>query len=191
MDDEKYLANDAFQTENDLDVLDNPPVQPEKPKRNLKLIFGIIAVVLCSCLTIGGVTIATGLNRVSSEKAPIEAVLDDFMQEMLAEDVDAAYALYSPRAQRQFPKTNLENLLEGNNYVLIEGYQSLTIGNLNIKAVVNTDPDVPQGTVAEVTGVISYENNFSGRFEAILEKVDGDWFLDGINITVPPDKLQE
>ena len=193
MDDEKYLADDEFQSENPesvLEALENPPVQPEKPKRNLRLILGIIAVVVCSCLTIGGVIIASGLNKVSSEEAPVEAVLDQFMQEMLAEDVDAAYALYSPRAQRQFPKTNLATLLEGNNFVLIEGYQSLTISNLNIKAVANTNPDVPQGTVAEVSGVISYENDFSGQFEAILEKVDGDWFLDGINITVPPDKFQ-
>ena len=103
MDDEKYLADDEFQSENPesvLEALENPPVQPEKPKRNLRLILGIIAVVVCSCLTIGGVIIASGLNKVSSEKAPVEAVLDQFMQEMLAEDVDAAYALYSPRAQR-------------------------------------------------------------------------------------------
>ncbi len=190
MDEEKPLANDEYPEENAPEIFDNSLIPPERPKRNLRLILGISAVVICSCLAIGGAIIATGLNKVSSEKAPVEAVLDRFMQEMLAEDVDAAYALYSPRAQRQFAKSDLNTLLEGNNFVLIEGYQTLTISNLNIKAVVNTNPDVPQGTVAEVTGIISYENEFSGQFTAILEKVDGDWLLDNINITVPPDKFQ-
>lgn len=190
MENQEYLANDEPQSsENSQEVFATPPSQAEKPKRNLKLIFGIAAIVVCSCLTIGGAIVATGLNKVSDEKAPIEAVLDDFMRDMVAEDVEAALELFSPRAQRQFSKTDLDALLEGNNYVLFEGYQSLMIGNLNIKAVANTNPDVPQGTVAEVSGIITYENDFSGRFVATLEKDDGDWFLFFINITVPPDKL--
>jgi hypothetical protein len=190
MNDEKHLANDEYHQEMDSEILNNSPMQPERPKRNLRLILGIVAVAACACITIGGVIVAVGLNKVSKEKAPIETVLDNFMREMLAEDIDAAYALYSPRAQRQFSKTDLETFLEGNNFVLIEGYQSLTAGNLNIKAVANSNPDVPQGTVAEVSGIISYENDFTGQFDATLEKVDEVWFLVYINITVPPDKVQ-
>lgn len=190
MDDEKPQANDEFSLESNPEELDVPLVQPEAPKRNLKHLVGIAAVVVFSCLVIGGVLIASGLNKISSEKPLVEFVLDRFMQEMLAGNVDAAYALYSPRAQRQFSKEDLDTFLQGNNFVLIEGYQSLTISNLNIKAVANTNPDVPQGTVAEVSGMISYENDFSGQFNATLEKVDGDWLLDFINITVPPDKFQ-
>jgi len=189
MDDETIQTNDEFQSKNDAEYLERPSFQPEKPKRSVKFYVGIVAATVCACLTIGGAIIALGLNKVSEEMAPVEAVLDDFMREMLAEDVDAALELFSPRAQRQFPKTALDALLAGNNYVLFEGYQSLTIGRLNIKAVANTDPDVPQGTVAEVSGTIAYENDFSGRFVATLEKVDGEWFLFFINITVPPDKV--
>ena len=190
MDNQEQLANEEPQpSDSSYEVFTNPPAQPEKPKRNLKLIFGIAVVAVCACLTIGGAIVALGLNKVSEEKAPVEAVLDDFMRDMLAEDVDAALELFSPRAQRQFSKTDLAALLAGNNYVLFEGYQSLTVGRLNIKAVANTDPDVAQGTVAEVTGTIAYENDFAGRFVATLEKVDGEWFLFFINITVPPDKL--
>lgn len=152
--------------------------------------MGIAALIGFSCLIIGGVVVAIGLGKVESEKAPVEAVLDDFMRDMLDEDVDAALALFSPRAQRQFSKSDMESLLEGNNYVLFEGYQSLTIGRINVKAVANTNPDVPQGTVAEVSGTVAYEDGISGQFVATLEKVGGEWFLFFINITVPPDKLE-
>ena len=107
----------------------------------------------------------------------------------IQKDLEPAFELYSPRAQRQMTIADLDVLLQGNNYVLIEGYQSLQVVKLNIKAVANINPDLPQGIVAEVTGIVSYEDNFTGKFNAILEKVDGEWFLHYMNITVPPDKL--
>lgn len=189
MDDETIQRDDEFQSKDSAEFPEQLSFQPEKPKRSVKFYVGIVAATVCACLTIGGAIVALGLNEVSEEKAPVEAVLDDFMREMLAEDVDAALELFSPRAQRQFSKSDLDALLAGNNYILFEGYQSLTVGRLNIKAVANTNPDVAQGTVAEVIGTITYENDFSGNFVATLEKVDGEWFLFFINITVPPDKL--
>jgi hypothetical protein len=54
---------------------------------------------------------------------------------------------------------------------------------------VNSNPDAPQGTVAEVSGTISYAGGIKGDFDAVLEKHGGKWQLDSINITVPPDKV--
>ena len=88
------------------------------------------------------------------------------------------------------PITDLEKLTQGNNYVIFEGYESLTVQNLNLAASANTNSDLPQGTVANVTGTVSYEDGFTGKLTAVLEKVDGEWKLFNFFVTVPPDKFQ-
>jgi hypothetical protein len=108
---------------------------------------------------------------------------------MVAKDFESSYALFSPRMKRQIPIAKIQAMIEGNNYVLFEGYKSLSVEQLNINAVANTNPDLPQGTVAKVTGKIIYEGGIEGSFNATLEKVDGKWKLDGMYITVPPNKF--
>jgi hypothetical protein len=124
------------------------------------------------------------------EKAPVESVLDLYMKAMDAKDAKGAYALLSPRAQRQIPLSKVEDLLKGNNYVIFEGYQSLLVGNFNVSAVANTNPNVPQGTVANVTGTIKFEGGFQGTFTGVLEKVDGKWQIDSMYVVVPPSKVK-
>ena len=80
-------------------------------------------------------------------------------------------------------------MIQGNNFVLFEGYQNLSISSLNINAKVDANQDVPQGIVSNVNGAISYEGGITGTFNAILEKVNGEWQIDGINVTVPPNKF--
>ncbi len=175
----------------------NPPVSPApltppSPKRSKKALWIILALflLLCClstilCLALGGV----GFSRVMLEKAPVAAVLDAFMQDMAAKDADRAYALFSPRSQRQTPLADLEAMLQGNNYKLFEGYLSLSVNQINLSVAVNTDPDAPQGSVAHVSGTVTYANGFTGAFTAVLEKVDGLWMLYHIEIMVPPDKF--
>lgn len=162
----------------------------QKSKKKTWVIVGIVLGVLLLCSIVCVAVFGTSLYKVLTEKAPVEAVLDAYMQHMVNEDVESAYALFSPRAQRQIPISKVQEMLEGNNYFLFEGYQSLTLSNLNISAAVNTNPDVPQGTVANVTGVIIFEGDIQGSFTGILEKVDGEWMIDAINITVPPGKIK-
>jgi hypothetical protein len=166
------------------------PTQPQKSKRNIWIAIGLAVVVLCFCLITCIALFGTSMYKVSIEKAPVEAVLNTFMKDMVAKDVESAYALFAPRVQRQIPIDDVREMLEGNNYVLFDRYQSLTVQNLNLGGSVNTNPDVPQGTIARVNGFIEYSDNSTGSFTAILEKVDGRWMLDHINITVPPEKFQ-
>ena len=143
---------------------------------------------MCSVVCI--VLAALGLNKINSEQAPVISVLDSYMKFMVEKDFESAYALFSPRAQRKFPLSKLEEMLEGNNYIIFDGYKSLELNNLNVSADLNTNPDLPQGTVARVTGTLTYEEGIQGSFESILEKVDGNWQLDGMFITVPPSKIK-
>jgi hypothetical protein len=166
------------------------PPAPKKSNKNLWVIAGIVIGVLCLCSILCLVLVGTGVGKVIVERAPVNAVLDAFMKDMAAKDVESAYALFSPQAQRQIPISKVKEMIEGNNYILFEGYQSLSLGNLNLSAAANTNPDAPQGTLAKVTGTILYEGDIQGRFDSILEKVNGKWMLDQINVTVPPDKIK-
>jgi hypothetical protein len=168
--------------------IDSP--HPRKSKKKLWTILGIAGAITCLCSIICIVLAVTGVGKVIMENAPVESVLDTFMKNMEAKDIESAYNLFSPRAQQQVPIADLEKMIEGNNYVLFDGYQSLSVKKLELKAVVNSNPNLPQGTVANVTGTISYEGGFTGSFTAVLEKVDGTWRLYHIQVTVPPDKLQ-
>lgn len=161
-----------------------------KSRRNVWIILGSIVALLCVCSLLCVALTATGVGKIMVEKAPIEATLNSFMEHMEAQDVESAYALFSPRSQRQTPISDLEKMIEGNNYFLFEGYESLSIQNINLTATANVDPDLPQGMVANVSGMISYRDGFTGQFQAVLEKVNDTWMIYNINITVPPDKFR-
>jgi len=165
------------------------PPPPKKSNKNLWIIAGIVAV-LCLCSILCLALVGTGIGKVMIERAPVEAVLDTFMKNMEAKDVESAYALFSPRSQRQTPINDVEELTQDNNYKVFEGYESLSIQNLNLTAAANTNPDMPQGTVANVTAIVSYTDGFTGNLTAVLEKVDGEWRIYNFHVNVPPDKFQ-
>jgi hypothetical protein len=182
--------NPELQVENVTTIPDPAPSQTKESKRNLWIIVIASVGVICIGSIICASIIILGATKINAEKAPVESVLNSFMTYMVVEDVDSAYELFSPRAQRQIPISEIEEMLEGNNYILYEGYESLTVQNLNVSVVSNTNENLPQGTVAKVTGTINYEDDIQGTFTGVLEKVNGNWEIDGFHITVPPDKFQ-
>ncbi len=109
---------------------------------------------------------------------------------MASKDIDGAYALFSPRAQRQATISDLQKISSGNNYIVFEGYQYISVAQIKVGSSVNTNPNAAQGTVATVSGTTSYAGGFQGTFNATLEKVNGNWMIYSIYTTVPPDKLQ-
>ncbi len=166
------------------------PAPPKTSNKNLWIIAGIAIGVLCLCSILCLVLFGTAVGKAMVERAPVELVLDTFMKDMEAQDIKSAYDLFSPRAQRQVSVTDLEKLTQGNNYKVFDGYESLSIQNLNLTVAANTNPDRPQGAVANVTATVSYTDGFTGNLAAVLEKVDGKWRLFNIHVNVPPDKFQ-
>ena len=167
-----------------------PPVQPQKSNKKVWLLGGAAVLVLCLCTIACFAIFGASMYKIYTEKAPVEAVLHDYMRYMANKDAESAYALFSHRAQRQIPISEIQKLLEGNNYIVFEGYLSLSVSNLNISAVANANPNTPQGTVAKVSGVINFEGGITGSFNGTLEKVDGTWMIDGMYIVVPPEKIK-
>jgi hypothetical protein len=180
------------QQENPATPLPSPSVspQPQTSKKNTWIIVGVVIGILCICSIVCVAVFGASMFKVYTEREPVGSVLDAYMRHMENKDAESAYALFSPRAQRQIPISEVQEMLEGNNYFLFEGYQSLEVGNLNISATANTNPDVPQGTVATVTGVITFEGDIQGTFNGVLEKVDNQWMIDSMYVTVPPNKIK-
>jgi hypothetical protein len=166
------------------------PSQLKRSNRKYWIISGIALGVLCLCSIICIALVVLGANKIKSEEAPVISVIDSYMKFMVAKDAESAYALFSPRAQRQVPISKVEELLEGNNYIIFEGYQKLDLTNFNVSAALNNNPDLPQGTVATVTGTITYDGGIQGTFNGTLEKVDGKWLINSMYNNVPPSKIK-
>jgi hypothetical protein len=164
-----------------------PPIK--KSNKTLLLVIGGMLLVICICIVLCVALGGTSLLKIYQEREPVSKVIDSFMQAMVQKDTQKAFELFSTRAQKQIKMGDLNKLLEGNNYVLFDGYQRIEIGNLNISKAFNTNENLPQGTVAKVNGTIFYTGGFTGRFDAVLEKEGDTWHLFNINVTVPPNKL--
>ena len=158
----------------------------------IPLVIGCsVLTALCLCL-LGGVWIFRSITTgVLAQRGELAKVLDVLIQRLADRDIEKAYDCFSSRAKRTFQMTDLENMIRGSNYALVDGYLSLEIQNLNIGKVVNANPDIHQGAVARVNGILKYENDFTGSFQAVLEKEDGIWKVDGIQINVPPAKVED
>jgi hypothetical protein len=165
------------------------PRVAKKSNRNVLIIAGVLLVLTCLCVGIAGTGIGVSMRELLTERPKVESVIDDYLNAMADQDARRAYALMSTRAKRYVPLADIEIGLQGNNYVVFEGYRSLEVIDFTITLSSDPDPDMPQGVVAEVQGMISYTDSFTGDFYAILEKEGDEWRIHGINVNVPPDKF--
>jgi hypothetical protein len=168
---------------------------PQKSKRTLWIIVGVAIFSLCCissiCVSIAGVGGIAGLvNHFVPAIEQVGSVIDSYMKSMMAKDVEGAYAFLSPSGQRDMPISEFHKLIEGNNYFMFKGYQSMSLGEFTLSYVSEPDPEAFQGEVVFVDGTISYDDGFEGTFEGYLEKVEGEWKIGYINIDVPLDKVQ-
>ena len=153
------------------------------------IIVGVLAVGVCLCCGICLVVFGSTIGIALTQKGDIEKTIGEFMSAMDAKDADRAYALFSERGKKGTTLADIEAMLQGNNYSLFEGYESVHVNNINVNIRMDSNQDEPQGIVAKVSGTISYAGGVTGDFDATLERHGGKWQLNSINITVPPDKV--
>jgi hypothetical protein len=170
------------------------PAPAKKSNRNVFIILvGALLVSLCCIGAIVGVAglIGTGVFKVITEKPKVEFVIDEYMRAMADQDAKNAYTLFSTRAHRNISLADIEKFVSGNNYRVFEGYESIAMADFNLTLTSDPDPTMPQGLVAEVSGMISYADGFTGDFSAVLEKEGDEWRLYGINVNAPADKFSQ
>ena len=168
-----------------------PAITPpgRKKSRAWVIIVVVVAAACLLCAVVGGLVFGKSIITSITEKDDIAQVCDRFMHAMLDRDVDSAYALFSTRARRQVPITELQALVQDNLYLLFAGYEGLEITDIRVSDRVDANPDVPQGWVAEVDGVIHYDSGPDSTFNAVLEKENDAWMLAGFYITPVPERL--
>lgn len=71
----------------------------------------------------------------------------------------------------------------------MDNYDRLKVLSLNVGPAFNSNPELPRGIVARAAGSTWYTDGSVGSFQAVLERVDGEWRLAGIHVTVPPEKF--
>lgn len=148
----------------------------------------VIFLMLCAGLSFWGYQQAVAY--VESEKPSVQRSVNAFMVHMNSQDPAEAYTVFSPRSRRLTPLTTLEKMVESN-YVLFEGYKSVTITDLRISQNYDSNDNKPQGTVGYATGTILYKNGAEGDFVAILEKEGIHWLIYSINLDVPQSKVSQ
>lgn len=122
--------------------------------------------------------------------ASVESVLDSFMKSMQAKDTDSAYTFFSARSKLQTPLSDLEKACQSNNQLLFEEYEYLRNKTFKLSFQMSSDSDRPH-IIANYKGEITYKNGSTGRFEALLEKNDGEWKIFNISFLDPPKKLHK
>jgi F0F1-type ATP synthase membrane subunit c/vacuolar-type H+-ATPase subunit K len=173
-------------------TLTPPPTPGSKSNKKVLLIIAVALLVGLCCIGASIVVpglIGTGVSKVMTEEPKVEKVIDEYLNAMAAQDATKAYSLVSTRAKRNVALGDVQKGLEGNNYTLFEGYESIAMANFNLNLTSDPDPTMPQGQVAEVDGTVSYADGFTGDFNAVLEKEGEEWRLYSINVNAPADKF--
>jgi hypothetical protein len=149
----------------------------------------IASVCLCSglCLVPSGLLI----YRAAAERQPIETVLNKFVADLNADRIDEALARFSSRAQRT-AQVNRQQIEQFAKAPYARGSSATHVTNINVSQNYNTNQDVPQGTVANVSGTLDYTDGSHGTFQATLEREQGEWRLHAVhfNKALDPDSTK-
>ena len=171
-----------------------PSDAPKKRSRSLLIIAGSALLVLCICVVVWlGYSVLARESPIRLwliDQPGVMAVADEFMREMDEKDAEAAYALFSSHARQYVALSDIERYLDDDFYVFFEGYEMLTVtegGNFEVLwDVASDEPQMPQGTVANLVAIVKYEGGSEATLTATFEKEDGEWRLYHLDVTPRP-----
>lgn len=154
---------------------------PKKTRRNFVLLAGLVGIVILFGFACCPFVYDFAASFPQEMNATIQ-VLDEYMKAMADRDAPRAFAVVAKSSEPPIALNDLESLLRGNNYILFKGYRDLALTGFNLT---QTGAD----KYAEVEGNVLYEGNFVGEFSANVIKENGDWKIQTIKVSVPPDKF--
>ena len=167
---------------------DQPPDFPlQKNKKWRPSIITILLLSLCCVSFIGFSIYSVNLIKpdTAADKASIQKLVDQFLRDLSARDVQKAYDLFSTEAKKNTPRTKLENLIAENYSVLFSGYQKSEITSIEINSGLDLSRNALENRVAKVAGILSYEGGSTGKFDAYFDREDNSWRIYTINLNVP------
>ncbi len=160
-----------------------PPRANDGPSRFLILLFVGLGVLLLIVLACGALIYP--FHSSSESIARAKDKVDMFMQAMASQDIAAAYALLSPKAQEQISIEALEAWASPPNDVLFQGYQRLEL----VQGEVGYHVGKLTGKAVSLRAVVYYDDGTQGNLTAVLQWVDDDWAIYSVYVVVPPEKF--
>jgi hypothetical protein len=142
-----------------------------------------IGVLACLCLCSGACLIPAGFGIyvAVTQRDEVAQVIDACLNDVEAKRTDAALAHFSTRATTHGLVTR-DQVAQLSEHGAFQDQPQITISNINISKAFNTDPKKPQGTVANVSGAVTYNDGGQGTFRAILEKEETHWRLYSLHL---------
>jgi len=169
-----------------------PPENPFQPSASLPpqprsrawlwLAAGGVLILICSCCGLCVVPAGLGVYQAVNERGNVEQVVTAFMADLAAKRFSDAADRFSSRARR-VSSISSEKLAKvaGENQAY-QGGRAAHVAGVHLSRAFNSNQDVPQGVVAQVSGTIDYEGGERGAFRATLEKENGAWRLHSIQV---------
>ena len=149
-----------------------PYVQPPKKRSGLKIVLAIGALLLVLC--IGGA--AAVFMFAKGELDDATAVVDRFMVAGENNNPSAGFAEFSAFARSQNVTEDDVAALYTTNANLFQGYESVTLNNFQANTTNGR-------TIADVTGVLNYDNGDTGVVEVEFSSDNEEWKINRIDIT--------
>jgi len=122
-----------------------------------------------------------GVYQAVTQRDEVERAIDACLQDVEAERADAALQRFSSRAIQNglVTREQIEKLADDQHF---RDYKSAHVTSIKVSQAFNTNPKVPQGTVANVAGTVGYNDGGTGVLQATLEKENGEWRLFALRV---------
>ena len=164
-----------------------PEGKPASPKRSI--VWWLLGGVLLTFFCCGGlclIPIGRAVYRAATERDDVEQVITAFLTDLEAKRFEACLAYFSARSIRvaSLSKEGMEQLAENPAF---RGAQVAHVTNINVTYAFNSNSDEPQGTIANVTGTVTYADGATGSLQATLEQEKKIWRLHKLNLNRPTD----
>jgi len=172
-----------------------PSDPPEKPwwQRWMVLIFlfSIVGCIAYCCIFPG--LLGEWTPKVRYNDKVSTQVIDDYLSAMATKDSDLAVNFLATNNSMGFSKKDLDSQLEGVNYSLYSGYQSIEVTYSRLQ---RGSTDDAYSSYAHIEGDIMYRlpidyYQSKGFFIADLVKIGNNWKIDRIEIFVSPEKVEQ
>ncbi len=183
----------------DSKLLQASHVEYEQPKKRWsvnkkQLVFIFVAIFgLLACVGIIGVFRFMGILSESqvSVDTEIKPRMEQFISYLEQRDISRAYNMFSDVTKDRVPIAKLKELTNGANFATVDQFESLDVRKWTITKRNSVGGELPAGTYIQMTGVITYTNNFNANYTALMRKEEGEWRIINFNIVAPPKKIEE
>lgn len=172
-----------------IDTLSHDAVERKQKQQSRKRplsvgCLGLLALGLCVALAVLSISVGA-LTTANDNMDEWLDLSDAYMEAMSNKNVDTAYRLFSREARREFPRRDLELMIEGPLFAAYVDYEKLEIDSWEVNYEFSTGKNVV------LAGPVSYRGSYEGYFDAVLKEEDDGWKIYWFNVNAPTEKFNE